>query len=166
MFSILIEYWINQIKIYNSNTLFKTIIIEYNDMFTRHRLDIGINIRFKVKITKKNNSSVYTQSLAVPINVIEDLTVALESMQKYTIITTLPFSKPANLISWATQPKRQMKTCWPTDDKRVRIRRLHQQQPPRQLIVRCSLTLAEDINYHNTWFQNRQHTLWGVTSVS
>ena len=58
--------------------------------------------------------------------------------------------KPDN---WPTQPKRQMETCRTTDDKRVRIRRLHQQQPSRQHIVRCSPTLAEDIDYHNTWFQ-------------
>ena len=63
-----------------------------------------------------------------------------------------PILQTRKLDNWATQPKRQMETCWPTNDKRVRIRRLHQQQPP-QLIVRCSPTLAEDINYHNTWFQ-------------
>ena len=33
-------------------------------MFTKHRLDIGINNIFRVKLTEKNDSSVYIQRLA------------------------------------------------------------------------------------------------------
>ena len=54
-------------------------------------------------------------------------------------------------------------TCWPTDDKRVKIRRLHQQHSTRQYIVRCSPTPAEDIVYHNTRFQKLATYPWGVT---
>ena len=53
------------------------VIIEYNDIFARHRLDIGINNEFKLKLTPKNENPVYTQCLPVPINVKEDLTVEL-----------------------------------------------------------------------------------------
>ena len=42
--------------------------MEYNDIFARHRLDIGVNTSFKVKLTFKDESSVYTQSLPFPIN--------------------------------------------------------------------------------------------------
>ena len=52
-------------------------IVEYNDIFARHRLDIGINNNFKVKRTRKDESPVYTQSLPVQINMREDLTVKL-----------------------------------------------------------------------------------------
>ena len=42
-----------------------------------------------------------------------------------------------------------------TDNKRVkiRIRRLDQQQPTRQDIVRCSPALVEDIDYRKTRFK-------------
>ena len=69
------------------------VIVEYNDIFARHRLDIGTNNNFKVKLTSKTDAPVYTQRLPVPINLKEDLTVELALMHRYCIITTLPFSK-------------------------------------------------------------------------
>ena len=71
-------------------------IVEKNVIFARHRLDIGINNNFKVKLTPKDERPIYTQSLPVPINLKEDLTVALALMHRYGIITTLPFSKYAS----------------------------------------------------------------------
>ena len=50
-------------------------IVEYNDNFARHRLDIGINNSFKVKLTPKVERPTYTKNLPVPINLKEDLTV-------------------------------------------------------------------------------------------
>ena len=73
-------------------------IVEYNDIFARHRLDIGINNSFKVKLTPKDERPIYTQSLPVPINLKEDLTVELALMHRYGIITTLLFSKYASPI--------------------------------------------------------------------
>ena len=84
-------------------------IIEYNDIFARHRLDIGINNIFKVKLTPKDERPIYTQSLSVPINLKEDLTVELALMHRYSIITKLPFSKNASPIFAQRNP-----TCRPT----------------------------------------------------
>ena len=50
-------------------------IIEYNDIFAHHQLDIRINNSFKVKLTPKDERPIYTQSLPEPINLKEDLTV-------------------------------------------------------------------------------------------
>ena len=57
----------------------ENVIVDYNDIFARHRLGIGINNNFKVKLTPKTDAPVYTQSLPVPINLKEDLTVELYS---------------------------------------------------------------------------------------
>ena len=73
-------------------------IVEFNDIFARHRLDIGMNTQFKVSLTPQDDKPVYTQSLPVPINLKEDLTVELALMHRYGIITTLPFSKYASPI--------------------------------------------------------------------
>ena len=135
-------------------------------MFTRHRLDIGINIIFKVKLTKKNNSSIYNPSLAVPINLIEDLTVALESMQKYTIITTLPFSKPANLIieqhnsngKWSLVDLLMIKEL-EFDDYTNNNNPVSSSSDAVQHSPRTSITTTRDS-------KSRQHTLWGVTLIS
>ena len=50
-------------------------IVEFHDIFARHRLDIGMNTQFKVSLTPKDDKPVYTQSLPIPINLKEDLPV-------------------------------------------------------------------------------------------
>ena len=50
-------------------------IVEFSDIFARHRLDFGMNMQFKVNLTPKDDKPVYTQSLPVPINLKEDQTV-------------------------------------------------------------------------------------------
>ena len=42
------------------------ILIEFNDIFARHRLDIGINHDFKIKLTPKTDEPVYSHSLSCP----------------------------------------------------------------------------------------------------
>ena len=55
----------------------ESIIVEFNDIFARHRLDIGMNTQFKVCLTPKNDKPVYTESLPVIITLKDDLTVEL-----------------------------------------------------------------------------------------
>ena len=84
-------------------------IVEYNDIFERHRLDNGINNSFKVKLTPKDERPIYTQSLPVPINLKEDLTVELALMHRYGIITTLPFSKYVSPIFAQRKPNGKLR---------------------------------------------------------
>ena len=84
-------------------------IVEFNDIFARHRLDIGMNTQFKVSLTPQDDKPVYTQSLPVPINLKEDLTVELALMHRYGIITTLPFSKYASPIFAQRKPNGKMR---------------------------------------------------------
>ena len=44
------------------------IIVEYNNIFARHRLDVGINNNFKVQLTPKTDNPVYTQSLPIELS--------------------------------------------------------------------------------------------------
>ena len=74
------------------------ILVEYNNIFARHMLDIGINHEFKIKLTPKTDKPVYSKSLPCPINLKEDLTVELALMHYFGIITILPFRKYASLI--------------------------------------------------------------------
>ena len=75
------------------------ILVEFKDIFARHRLDIGINHDFKIKLTPKTDEPVYSQSLPCPLNLKEDLTVELALMHYFEIITTPPFSKYASRSS-------------------------------------------------------------------
>ena len=71
-------------------------LVEFYDIFARHRFDIDINEEFTVKLTPKDDSPAYSQSLPIPINLKEDILVELALLHKYGIITTLPFSKYAS----------------------------------------------------------------------
>ena len=85
------------------------ILVEYHDIFARHRMDIGMNTEFKVKLTPKDNKAVYSQSLPMPIHLKEDLIVELALMNKYGIITVLPFSKYASPIFAQREPNGRLR---------------------------------------------------------
>ena len=87
----------------------KNILVEYHDIFARHRMDIGMNTEFKVKLTPKDDKAVYSQSLPMPIHLKEDLIVELALMHKYGIITVLPFSKYASPIIAQRKPNRKLR---------------------------------------------------------
>ena len=85
------------------------ILIEFNDIFARHRLDNGINHVFKIKLTSKTDEPVYSQSLPCPVNLKEDLTVELALMHYFGIITTLAFSKYASPIFAQRKPNGRLR---------------------------------------------------------
>ena len=73
-------------------------LVEFHDIFARPRFNIGMNEDLKVKLTPKDNSPAYSQSLPTPINLKEDIFVELALLHRYGIITTLPFSEYASPI--------------------------------------------------------------------
>ena len=85
------------------------ILVEYHDIFATHRMDIGMNTEFKVKLTPKDDRAVYSQSLPVPIHLNEDLIVELALMHKHGIITVLPFSKYASPIFARRKPNGKLR---------------------------------------------------------
>ena len=85
------------------------ILVEFHDIFARHRFDIGINCEFKVKLTPNDDRSAYSQSLPTPINLKDDITVELALLHKYGIITTLPFSKYASPIFAQRKPNGRLR---------------------------------------------------------
>ena len=76
----------------------ENLLVEFHDVFARHRFDIGINTEFKKQLTPLDNRPGYSQSLPAPINLKYDILVELALLHKYGIITTLPFSKYASPI--------------------------------------------------------------------
>ena len=82
----------------------ENILIEYHDVFARHRMDIGMNTEFKVRLTPKDDKAVYSQRLPTPIHLKGNLISELALMHKYGIITVLPFSKYASPIFAQRKP--------------------------------------------------------------
>ena len=82
--------WTDTLLTETEKQTIEDILVEYHDIFARHRLDIGMNTEFKVKLTPKDNKAVYSQSLPMPIHLKEDLIVELALIHKYGIVTVLP----------------------------------------------------------------------------
>ena len=68
-----------------------------------------MNEEFKVKLTPKDDSPAYSQSLRAPINLKEDILVELAMLHKNGIITTLPFSKYASPIFAQMKPNGKLR---------------------------------------------------------
>ncbi len=85
------------------------LLVKYPDTFARHRLDVGINHEFKVKLTPEHDKPIYAQSLPTPINLKDDLTVELALMQYYRLITTLPYSKYSSPIFAQKKPNGKLR---------------------------------------------------------
>ena len=72
--------WESTLLTIEEKTQVEEVLVEYHDIFARHRLDVGRNDVFKVKFTPEHERPVYTQSPPTPINIRD-------------VIKTLPFSK-------------------------------------------------------------------------
>ena len=87
----------------------ENILVEYHDLFARHRMDIGMNTEFKMRLTPKDDKAVYSQSLPIPVQLKEHLIVELALMHKNGIITVLPFSKYSSPIFAQRKPNRKLR---------------------------------------------------------
>ena len=96
--------WTDTLLTETEKQAIEDILVEYHDIFARHRMDFEMNTEFKMKLTPKDDKAVYSQSLPVPIHLKEDLIVELTLMHNYGIITVLPFSKYASPIFAQRKP--------------------------------------------------------------
>ena len=85
--------WKNSTLTLHEKVKIEELLVEFHDVFARHRLDFVMNEDYKAKLTLRYDSPAYSQNLPAPINLKEDIFVELAMLHKYVIITTLPFSK-------------------------------------------------------------------------
>ena len=53
-------HWTDTLLTETEKQAVEDILVEYHDIITRHRMDIGMNTEFKVKLTPKDNKAVYS----------------------------------------------------------------------------------------------------------
>ena len=87
----------------------EALLVEFHDIFARDRFDIGVNEEFTVKLTPKDESPTYSQSLPTPVNLKEDILVELALLHNYGIITTLPFLKYVSPIFAQKKPNGKLR---------------------------------------------------------
>ena len=96
--------WTDSTSQLNAKQVVENLLVDFHDIFARHRFDIGINTDFKVQLTPLDNRRSNGQSLPVSINLKGDVLVELALLHKYGIMTTLPFSKYASPIFAQRKP--------------------------------------------------------------
>ena len=74
------------------------ILVEYNDIFAKHRFDVGYNTELKVKLTPGHDLPVYVRSPPTPIHLRDQILFELALMQFCGIVTLLPNSKYSSPI--------------------------------------------------------------------
>ena len=85
------------------------LLIEFNDIFTRHRLDIGYTHKFSVKLTPDTNRPVYSKTQRISIHLKDNLLVELALLQYYGVITTFPFSRYSSPIFAKRKPNGKLR---------------------------------------------------------
>ena len=101
--------WIESTLQLDAKQAVENLLVEFHDIFARHRFDIGINTEFKVQLTPLDNRPVYSESLPALINLKDDILVELALLHNGGIITTLPFSKYASRIFAQKKPNGKLR---------------------------------------------------------
>ena len=65
------------------------VLVEFSDIFAKHRFDVGYNTDLKIKLTPERNIPIYKQGPPMPIHPRNELQVELALMLYYGLITIL-----------------------------------------------------------------------------
>ena len=84
--------WENSVLEPNERNQLEELLLEFSDIFAKHRFGVGFNTELKVKLTPEHELPVYVQSPITPIHLRDELLVELSLMHYYNLITTLPHS--------------------------------------------------------------------------
>ena len=83
--------WTNSVFNDSQKRTVEDLLLQFHHIFARHRLDIGANHDFKVKLTPENNDPMYTQGPPTPIHLRDEVLVELALLQYWGVITTLTY---------------------------------------------------------------------------
>ena len=134
--------WADTLLTETEKQAIEDILVDYHDIFARHRMDKGMNTEFKVKLTPKDDKAVYSQNLPMPIHLKENLFVELALKHKNGIITVLPFSKYAAPYLHKGSPTENCTSLWIYGKSTVWL---------RMTILTAVIQSALCQTQHNTW---------------
>ena len=101
--------WENSVFNAEQINIVETLLLKYHRIFARHRLDIGANEEFKVKLTPENDKPMYTQGPPTPIHYRDEVLVELALLQYWGVITTLTYSKYSSPIFAVRKPSGKLR---------------------------------------------------------
>ena len=101
--------WTDTLFALTENQAVEDILVDYHDIFARHRMEIRMNMEFTVRLLPTDDKTVYSQNLPMPTHLREGLIVEVALMHKYGIITVLPSSKNASPIFAHRKPNGRLR---------------------------------------------------------
>ena len=90
--------WENSVLEKGQKLQVEELLVEFSDIFAKHRFDVGFNTELKIRLTPEHELPVYVQSPQTPIHLRDELLVELDLMHYYNLITTLSHSKYSSPI--------------------------------------------------------------------
>ena len=84
-------------------------LVEYHDVFAKHRFDVGYNTELKIKLTPEHSLPVYVQGPPAPIHLRDEILVELALLQYFNIIRTLTHSKYSSPIFCHRKPSGKLR---------------------------------------------------------
>ena len=85
--------WEDSVLTDNQKSTVEELLVEFSNVFAKHRFDVGHNTELKIKLTPEHDLPIYTQGPPTPIHLRDELMIELALMHYYGLITTLPQSK-------------------------------------------------------------------------
>ena len=64
-------------------------MLEFHDIFAKHRFDVGDNTELKIKLTTEHSKPLYVQGPPTPVHLRDELHIELALMHYYGLIITL-----------------------------------------------------------------------------
>ena len=101
--------WTGSILSMDDRRRVEDLLVRYNDIFARHRLDIGKSKDFTVTLTPQHDDPVYSQSPPTPLHLKDELFVELALLQHYGIIKPLDFSKYSSPLFAQRKPSGKLR---------------------------------------------------------
>ena len=85
--------WENSVLTSEQKVEVERLLVEFSDIFAKHRFVVGYNTELKIKLTSEHDMPVYVQSPITPIYLRDELIVELALMHYFNLVTTLSHSK-------------------------------------------------------------------------
>ena len=101
--------WKNSVLTSDEISELENLLIEFEDIFAKHRFVVGYNTEMKIKLTPEHSNAVYIQSPPTPIHLPDEMMVELALLQYYGIITTLTNLKYSSPIFAQRKPSGKLR---------------------------------------------------------
>ena len=117
------------------------LLVDFSDIFAKHRFDVGHNSDLKIKLKPEYTRPLYTQGSPTPISLRHELTVELDLLHYYGLITTLSHSKYSSPLFAHRKPSGKLRML-------IDLRRINHSLKNDYINSNCPISNMTDASNH------------------